>query len=124
MDGASAMKALVLDAPQKLVIADWPSPECGPSDVILRPIASGICAGDQYLYAGKNPYAKYPLGGGHEVCRKVLATGANVTRVRRGDLAVIEPVVGCGQCYPCRHGKPNCCANFCLIGLHRPGGFA
>ncbi|MCI0538370.1 MAG: zinc-binding dehydrogenase, partial [Verrucomicrobiales bacterium] len=47
-----------------------------------------------------------------------------VTRIERGDLVVIEPVVGCGHCYSCRHGKPNCCMNFCLIGLHRPGGYA
>ena len=32
------MKALVLDAPQKLRVGDWPAPQCGPGDVILRPI--------------------------------------------------------------------------------------
>lgn len=118
------MKALVLEAPRRLSVAGMPEPVCGSRDVVLRTLATGICAGDQYLYAGRSPYAKYPLVGGHEICGEVVAVGAEVTRVRPGDRAVIEPVVGCGHCHPCRHGKPNCCVNFCLIGLHRPGGFA
>jgi L-gulonate 5-dehydrogenase len=118
------MKALVLDAPQQLRVGDWPAPQCGPGDVILRPIAAGICAGDMQHYGGRNPYTKYPLVCGHEVCGTVTEVGDAVSRFKRGDLVVIEPVVGCGHCYPCRHGKPNCCMIFCLIGLHRPGGYA
>ena len=120
----TAMKALVLDAPERLRVGDWPVPQCGPGDVILRPIAAGICAGDMQHYAGRNPYTKYPLVCGHEVCGVVTEVGSEVTRAKIGDLVVIEPVVGCGHCHPCRHGKSNCCMNFCLIGLHRPGGYA
>lgn len=118
------MKALVLSAPEELAVGEWPTPDCGPNDVIIRPLATGVCAGDLHLYAGRSPYAKYPLIGGHEICGEVVAIGAEVQRCRSGDLVVVEPVVGCGHCHPCRHGKPNCCANFNLIGLHRPGGFA
>lgn len=118
------MKALILSGPEALTIGEWPAPSCGPNDVVIRPRATGVCAGDLHLYAGRSPYAKYPLIGGHEICGEVVETGAGVQRCRRGDLVVVEPVVGCGRCHPCRHGKPNCCANFNLIGLHRPGGFA
>ncbi|HXI54265.1 MAG TPA: zinc-binding dehydrogenase [Candidatus Saccharimonadales bacterium] len=92
--------------------------------MIIRPIAAGICAGDMQHYSGRNPYTTYPLVCGHEVCGVVTEVGAEVRGCRRDDLVVIEPVVGCGRCHPCRHGKPNCCMNFCLIGLHRPGGYA
>ena len=118
------MKALVLEAVEKLNVSQWPTPRCGATDVLLRPIAAGICAGDMQHYAGRNPYTKYPLIGGHEVCGVVTEIGHHVTRCKKGDLVVIEPVVGCGRCYSCRHHKPNCCVNFCLIGLHRPGGYA
>jgi L-gulonate 5-dehydrogenase len=118
------MRALVLDAPQRLRVGEWPAPKCGPGDVIIRPIAAGICAGDMQHYSGRNPYTTYPLICGHEVCGTVIEVGADVSRFKRDDLVVIEPVVGCGHCYSCRHGKPNCCMNFCLIGLHRPGGYA
>ena len=118
------MRAVILESPHSLKVGDWPTPECGAADVLLRPIAAGICAGDLHLFAGRNPYAKYPLIGGHEVCGEVVQVGVDVAHVRGGDLVVIEPVVGCGECYPCRMGKHNCCMNFCLIGLHRPGGYA
>jgi L-gulonate 5-dehydrogenase len=75
-------------------------------------------------YGGRNPYTTYPLVCGHEVCGVVIEVGPEVHRFQRDALVVIEPVVGCGHCYSCRHGKPNCCMNFCLIGLHRPGGYA
>jgi L-gulonate 5-dehydrogenase len=118
------MKALVFTAPEAAVLTDWPEPEAGPEEVVIRPLTAGICAGDLQHYAGRNPYTRYPLIGGHEVCGVVERTGPKVTRVRPGDTVVIEPVVGCGRCYPCSIGRPNCCMNFCLIGLHRPGGFA
>ena len=118
------VKALVLEGVRQLKLGEWPVPRCGSTDVILRPVAVGICAGDMQHYLGRNPYTKYPLIGGHEICGIVTEAGEGVTRVKCGELVVVEPVVGCGHCYPCRHGKPNCCTNFCLIGLHRPGGFA
>ena len=90
------MKALVLHAPQRLEIGEWPTPTCSERDVLIRPIASGICAGDMQHYGGRNPYTKYPLICGHEVCGEVAEVGAAATRFRRGDLVVIEPVVGCG----------------------------
>lgn len=118
------MKAVILDCPQQMRVGDWPTPTLGSRDVLIAPKAAGICAGDMYLYGGNNPYAKYPLVAGHEVCGVVLEVGADVSTVEPGDLVVIEPVVGCGACYPCRVGRPNCCVHFNLIGLHRPGGYA
>src|SRR5688572_30203829 len=105
------MKALVLEGPQQLKVGEWRTPECGPSDVLVRPLATGICVGDLHLYGGRSPYAKYPLIGGHEICGEVVQTGADVIRLKTRDRVVIEPVVGCGHCYSCRHGKPNCCVN-------------
>jgi L-gulonate 5-dehydrogenase len=118
------MRALILEGVRQMKLGDWPAPTCGPTEVVLRPQAVGICAGDLQHYLGRNPYTRYPLIGGHEICGTVVEAGSLVTRVKPGDRVVVEPVVGCGRCYSCRHGKPNCCMNFCLIGLHRPGGFA
>jgi L-gulonate 5-dehydrogenase len=36
----------------------------------------------------------------------------------------VEPFIGCGTCHPCRTGKPNCCANLRILGIHCDGGFA
>jgi L-gulonate 5-dehydrogenase len=118
------MRAAIFDAPHELRLGSWPTPEPGPEDVMISVNAAGICAGDLYIYSGKNPYAQYPIIGGHEVCGTVVKAGSNVHQVAPGQLVVVEPFLPCGKCYPCRVGKPNCCANLQIIGVHRPGGYA
>ena len=94
-------------------VADRKAPLPGPDEVLVKVKAAGICAGDMYIFQGKNPYAKYPVVGGHEICGEV-----------DGKLVVVEPFVGCGKCYPCRIGKSNCCANLKVLGVHCDGGYA
>jgi L-gulonate 5-dehydrogenase len=118
------MKAAIFDAPQKMRVGDWETPKPGPEEVLVAVKAAGICAGDMYIYQGKNPYAAYPIIGGHEICGSVAEVGANVPSLKVGQLIVVEPFVGCGTCYPCRTGKSNCCANLKIIGVHQPGGYA
>jgi L-gulonate 5-dehydrogenase len=118
------MKAAIFDAPHQMHVGEWKRAELGPDDVLVSVKAAGICAGDLYIYTGKNPYAKYPIIGGHEICGEVAATGSNVPGLEAGRLVVVEPFISCGHCYPCRVGKPNCCANLQIIGVHRAGGYA
>jgi 2-desacetyl-2-hydroxyethyl bacteriochlorophyllide A dehydrogenase len=118
------MKAAIFDAPHEMRLGSWPTPESGSEDVVIAVNAAGICAGDLYIYSGKNPYAQYPIIGGHEVCGTVVKVGSNVHTVAPGQLVVIEPFLSCGKCYPCRVGKPNCCANLQIVGVHRSGGYA
>jgi L-gulonate 5-dehydrogenase len=118
------MKASIFDAPEHMRVGEWPTPKLEPSDVLVRVRATGICAGDLYIYQGKNPYAAYPLIGGHEICGIVAEVGHSVKHLQLGARVVVEPFLGCGRCYPCRVGKSNCCADLQIIGVHRPGGFA
>jgi L-gulonate 5-dehydrogenase len=118
------MKAAIFDAPHRMRVGTWQTPEPGPSEVLLTVNTAGICAGDLYIYTGKNPYTQYPVIGGHEVCGSVKTVGSAVHNISEGQLVVIEPFLSCGKCYPCRAGKPNCCANLQIIGVHRPGGYA
>ncbi len=118
------MKAAIFDAPRALRIDEWATPQPGPGDVVVRSRAVGICAGDMYIWQGKNPYARYPVIGGHEIAGIVHAMGSSVSGLNEGDLVVIEPFIGCGACYACRSGKPNCCKSLQIIGVHEPGGYA
>ena len=118
------MKAAIMDAPQQMRVGEWKTPEPADGEVLVRIRAAGICAGDLYIYGGKNPYANYPRIAGHELCGTVEAVGANVSGVQKGDLVVVEPFIGCGKCYACRVGKTNCCSNLGLIGTNLPGGYA
>jgi L-gulonate 5-dehydrogenase len=118
------MKAALFTGPHQLTITDLERPRPGPGEVGVRVAASGICAGDMYIYLGKNPYAQYPLVGGHEIAGQIAELGAGVTGLEIGARVVVEPFIGCGHCYACRHAKPNCCKNLTIIGAHRNGGFA
>ncbi len=118
------MKAAIFDAPFQMHVGPWQQPEPGPNEVVVAVKAAGICAGDMHIYSGKSPYAEFPIIGGHEICGAVANTGGKVSDFEAGQLVVVEPFLSCGTCYPCRIGKPNCCARLQIIGVHRPGGYA
>jgi threonine dehydrogenase-like Zn-dependent dehydrogenase len=118
------MRAAIMDAPQEMRIGEWQTPAAKPGEVVVSVGAVGICAGDMYMYKGVNPYAAYPVVGGHEIAGIVTQIGADVAHIHLGERVVVEPFIGCGHCYPCRAGKQNCCANLQIIGVHHPGGFA
>src|ERR1041385_8707372 len=118
------MRAAIIDEPGRMRVGDWARPELEPGEVLVRVRATGICAGDMYIYQGKNPYAAYPIIGGHEICGSIAEVGSAVKHLQPGALVVVEPFLGCGRCYPCRLGKSNCCADLQIIGVHRAGGFA
>ena len=107
------MKAAVFDGPKAMHVGHWEMPRAEVDEVMVKVRAAGICAGDMYIFQGKNPYAAYPVIGGHEICGEV-----------DGKLVVVEPFVGCGRCYPCRIGKSNCCAKLKVLGVHCDGGYA
>ncbi len=118
------MKAVFIDAPHTMRVGEASLPVAGAGEVVVRNQAVGICAGDLYIYQGKNPYARLPAVGGHEIAGRVSEIGAGVTGISVGDFVVVEPFIGCGACYACRVGKPNCCKSLRIIGAHLPGGFA
>jgi L-gulonate 5-dehydrogenase len=105
-------------------IGTWEAPTPDADEVVVQVKATGICAGDLYIYQGRNPYAQYPIIGGHEIAGYVRDAGRGVSGILAGELVVVEPFIGCGRCYACRAGKPNCCVNLRIIGVHQAGGFA
>lgn len=118
------MRAAIFNAPKALLVAELPRPEPGPGEVLVKVRAAGVCAGDLYIYTGKNPYVSYPRIGCHEIAGEVAGYGPQASGPGVGSSVVVDPFIGCGGCYPCRIGKRNCCANLSIVGIHREGGFA
>ena len=118
------MRAAIFDAPQAIRMADVAKPVPADGEVLVKVRAAGLCAGDLYIYTGKNPYVSYPRIGCHEISGVVEAYGPGASGPAVGTRVVVDPFIGCGKCYPCRIGKRNCCANLTIIGVHREGGFA
>jgi len=117
------MRAVIMEAPGKVRVGEWETPRPGAGEVLVSPRAVGVCAGDMYIYLGKNPYVRYPQVAGHEIAGVVAEVGPDVTGLEPGSEVVVEPFLGCGTCYPCRAGKSNCCANLRIIGVTQAGGF-
>ncbi|CCV08556.1 Alcohol dehydrogenase GroES domain protein [Mesorhizobium metallidurans STM 2683] len=118
------MRAAIFDAPFSIRMAEAPKPEPQAGEVLVRVKAAGLCAGDLYIYTGKNPYVSYPRIGCHEISGVVETYGPGSSGPAIGTRVVVDPFIGCGHCYPCRVGKRNCCANLSIVGVHREGGFA
>jgi 2-desacetyl-2-hydroxyethyl bacteriochlorophyllide A dehydrogenase len=78
--------------------------------------AIGICGTDYHIFEGKHPFLDYPRVIGHEL------SGRLVSGDDAGQLVVINPYVSCGTCRACRRGKPNCCSEIAVFGVHRDGG--
>lgn len=77
------MRAAVFDSSFDIKLKDVTSAAPGPGEVEVRAKAAGLCAGDLYIYLGKNPYVTFPRVGGHEIAGVVSAVGPGVAEVAR-----------------------------------------
>ena len=117
------MKALTLNAPREFALIEQAEPAApGAHEVLVQVHSVGVCGTDISGYLGKMPFIQYPRILGHELGVEVLATGAEVTNVQRGDRCAVEPYMNCGVCPTCQSGRTNCCETLMLIGVHGDGG--
>lgn len=119
------MQALQVIKPGELRLVQVDTPRINkPTEVLVRIKAAGICGSDLHIIRGTNPYATYPRIIGHEASGIVEAVGSQVTALKPGDPVVLEPILSCGHCYACSHGRPNVCEHLQVRGVHLDGGFA
>src|SRR5246127_2699632 len=104
--------------------ADIPIPEIGPSDVLIRVAAAGICHSDAHYRAGISKIDNLPLTLGHEIAGRVEEVGADVTHLSTGDRVCVHYLVHCGSCEFCARGLEQFCRSGQMIGKHRDGGYA
>ena len=115
------MKALVCMQPGVLEYKELPAPELQPGHAILKIRNICICGTDLHAFEGTQPYFNYPRILGHELSGELVdfdeAPGFN-----RGEAVTFLPYFNCGHCIACRSGKPNCCTNLQVCGVHTDGG--
>jgi propanol-preferring alcohol dehydrogenase len=99
-------------------------PETGPSDVLVRVAACGICHSDAHYRAGISAIDSLPLTLGHEVAGRVETVGDDVDHLSPGDRVHVHYLVHCGSCDFCVRGHEQFCAKGQMIGKHRDGGYA
>ena len=105
-------------------VKDVPAPEPGPSQVLLRIRASGVCYTDVHQTRGELP-GPFPRTLGHEPVGEIVAVGDAVTTRKVGDRAGVPWVQAtCGRCEWCLRGKPMFCAEAIGTSVQAAGGHA
>jgi propanol-preferring alcohol dehydrogenase len=119
------MKAVrLVELGKPLEQADVSLPETGPSEVLIRIAAAGICHSDAHYRDGISKIDHLPLTLGHEVAGRVEEVGRDVTHVSAGDRVCVHYLVHCGSCEFCVRGLEQFCRSGQMIGKHRDGGYA
>lgn len=110
----SKMQAAVLHGYNDLRFQEFPVPEPGSLEVLLKIHAVAICGTDPTIIS-KGWTGMPAFGGfipGHEYSGEVVALGPNVTQFKVGDRVAIETHKGCGHCMNCKRGKYTICLNY------------
>ena len=87
--------------------------------VLINICAVGLCGTDYHILEGKHPFLEYPRVIGHELSGRIAQDTKDWSA---DDLVVVNPYLSCGTCRACNRGKPNCCTNIEVLGVHRDGG--
>jgi 2-desacetyl-2-hydroxyethyl bacteriochlorophyllide A dehydrogenase len=116
------MLQVVLQEPGKFSAFDVAEPVRQPGEALVRVHRIGVCGTDLHAFAGRQPFFSYPRVLGHELGVEVINPGDEANGLNAGDRCSVEPYINCGKCIACRRGKPNCCANLKVLGVHADGG--
>jgi alcohol dehydrogenase, propanol-preferring len=113
------MKAAVLTGPagiasRPLEIRDIPIPTPGPSQVLLRVRACGVCRTDLHVVEGELKPQRDHVIPGHQIVGEAGGTRFGVTWMAGID----------GTCEYCRRGEENLCDSPAFTGYTVDGGYA
>jgi threonine dehydrogenase-like Zn-dependent dehydrogenase len=126
----TSMKAVRVYGPGDYRLEEVPVPSIGPGEVLVRVLASGICASDVKTFLGARvwgsaeiaPYIEVPVTPGHEFVGQVVALGEGAGEkygLEIGDHAVSEQIVPCWRCRFCRRGQYWMCQQHDIYGFKR-----
>lgn len=59
---------------------------------------------------------------GHEFVGEIVETGAQVSKVQKGDQVVVPFTASCQECFYCLRGQSSRCTKCILFGMVRPVG--
>lgn len=116
------MKALLLDRPYSLSLADIPIPVPNENQVLIRVKRAGICGSDLHAFAGKHSRRIPPVVLGHEMSGEIEERGPGIEKSIVGKRATVIPEEGCGVCKYCLQGWTNLCSCKKLLGSNEWSG--
>ena len=131
-------RAVVFEKPGRpLVMREFPVPDLGPGEALVRISCCTVCGSDLHTFRGDRETA-VPTVLGHEIVGVVASLASDSPPVdvagvplRVGQRVVWSVAASCGQCFFCTHELPQKCSSLFKYG-HEPlapgrelcGGFA
>jgi D-arabinitol dehydrogenase (NADP+) len=117
------MKAIQITKPGEFVYTEVSKPVPGPSEVLIKVAAAGICGTDLHIFHGEYE-ATYPIIPGHEFSGTVAEIGPGVKYFQPGDRVTADPNSPCNICPFCQRGEFNQCVDLQAVGVTRDGAMA
>ncbi len=117
------MKVLVCEQPGLFAYREMAAPTLQPGHAIIKIKNIGVCGTDLHAFEGTQPYFTYPRILGHELSGELVAFD-QAPGFSTGEPVTFIPYLNCKKCIACRNGKPNCCVNIRVCGIHTDGGMA
>ena len=121
---------------QPLKAASLPTPKPSGHEVVVEIRAAGVCHSDLHIWEGgydlgagkrlmlRDRGIELPLTMGHENAGEIVAVGPEVKDRKVGEMCLVYPWIGCGECRVCRAGSENLCMKPRCIGVHCDGGYS
>jgi 2-desacetyl-2-hydroxyethyl bacteriochlorophyllide A dehydrogenase len=116
------MKCIVCEQPNEFQMKEIERPGLKSGEALVRIRRIGICGTDIHAFKGNQPFFSYPRVLGHELSGTIEEIEENAFSLKAGDQVAVVPYLECGKCVACRNGKPNCCTQIRVIGVHADGG--
>ncbi|HTV06871.1 MAG TPA: zinc-dependent alcohol dehydrogenase family protein [Acidobacteriaceae bacterium] len=117
------ISAIKTDSP--LALEDWPVPEPGESEVLLRVEACGVCRTDLHITMGELKPLRESVVPGHQIVGRVEKLGQRVDAAMKGARVGVGWMGGVdGTCLLCRKQMENLCDNPVFTGYLVNGGYA
>lgn len=126
----------VFEFGQPLQCVEVKEPSVTGQEVMVRVRAAGVCHSDVHIWEGgydlgrgqrlllKDRGISLPLTMGHEIVGEIVATGPDVHDRKAGEICLVYPWIGCGECRVCRQGEENLCMTPRCLGVHCDGGYS
>ncbi len=113
MQGVAAVS---LGPRKEMVFREFPLPDVGPDDILVRVRRSNICGSDLHIWHGHGPEITQGEGfvPGHEMVGEVFRLGRRVKTdvlgqpLEEGDRIAYTYFLPCGSCAACMDGSPAC----------------
>ncbi len=116
-------KVAMLTALKKFEVKEFPIPEIGDDDILVKVEGCGICGTDVHEWRA-DPFGLIPVVLGHEGTGEIVAMGKNIKEDTQGNPVgigdkIVTSVAICGECPMCKlHPElPNLCEGSKIQGL-------